>query len=1230
MAAIKYFQPFTLVNTILHISYIIRKSWMLLLVLLLNFNTVKSQASDFVTRWDLSKTGTAGNNSISFFTTNAAGSISYTWQEISPGSSSGSGSFSAGTATSRSITGLPTNAIIELRIAATNLQTFSIEEEDDTDGSRLIDVTQWGSVAWTSMKNMFVSCYNLNITATDLPDLTQATSMSYMFGNCSILTGPTNIGSWNTSNVTNMASMFSGATAFNQNIGSWNTSNVKDMTAMFYGATAFNQNIGSWNTSNVTNMEYMFSLATAFNQNIGSWNTSNVTNMAFMFFKVTAFNQNIGSWNTSNVINMGSMFSRASAFNQNIGSWNTANVTRMEGMFYSATAFNQNIGSWNTANVTHMSVMFSNATAFNQNIGNWNTANVTYMSAMFQKATAFNQNIGSWNTANVTHMSVMFSNATAFNQNIGNWNTANVVSMDEMFKGATAFNQNIGSWNTANVIRMDSMFKSAAAFNQNLGNWQLNNNVNIQSMLDNCGMNCENYSLTLAGWANTTTATGRSLSANGLTYGTNVVAFRNILTSSKGWTITGDAVSAGTCGPTAFYSKSTGNLDDLATWGTNTDGSGTNPSNFTNANQLFSIRNRSTASIASSWTVSGSNSMVIIGDAIAAITVSTGNNNISGNFKLTNNTTLEISSSNANSLNLICENGSTVDYNASGAQSIAKGNYYNLNISNNRSGASITLSSGTIEVRNDFTLTATNIGSWIYTGNTFVYCGSGAQTVAAIDYNNLIISGFRNAVPTITLASGTTRVYGNAYLSAFNDVNWINTGNNFEYPGSAGQQIGAYYYNNLSISGNKNNGLITLEYGTIGDANSVSVTATNISGWTNNGNIFNYYGSNAQTIAPEIVYNNLTISGSNNKTLGGNTLVQGNLALSNKLILSQYHFTLNGNVIGANSSNYVQTNGTGTFKKTIAAGIAFAFPVGNSSYNPASITNNTGTADLFAMRILDEVYYQGTSGFASNKPRVKRTWLIDKTNPNTGSGIDLIFNWNAGEATAGISAYKLYHYEGSEWQKQTGTTSTVDTSLTYTGYTGSFSPFSIGDDIVLLPVSWLYMRCNNSKADTNNIQWATASESNSRSFVVERSSNGKTFFALDSVAAAGNSSNINHYSYVDVHATEALTYYRIKQVDENGSEHLSEVCVVKPNNSEGSPLVSVYPNPAESVVFISAGENSQSFTWMLYNATGQQVALGSSVGGQSGINLGNLGKGIYNVHIQGEGFVQNVKLLVKP
>ena len=70
--------------------------------------------------------------------------------------------------------------------------------------------------------------------------------------------------------------MFNQATSFNQHIGSWNTSNVNNMNSMFYQRKTFNQNIGSWNTNNVNDMNAMFYHANAFNQDIGNWNINNV------------------------------------------------------------------------------------------------------------------------------------------------------------------------------------------------------------------------------------------------------------------------------------------------------------------------------------------------------------------------------------------------------------------------------------------------------------------------------------------------------------------------------------------------------------------------------------------------------------------------------------------------------------------------------------------------------------------------------------------------------------------------------------------------------------------------------------------------------------------------------------------------------------------------------------------------------------------------------------------
>ncbi|RED44627.1 MopE-related protein [Seonamhaeicola aphaedonensis] len=245
---------------------------------------------------------------------------------------------------------------------------------------KLLSVDQWGCSQWTSMNNAFNSCPNLVINATDTPNLSIATDLSFMFFLCSNLGNGTGNWAWDTSNIINMNRAFSHAINFNQDISSWNTSNVTDMSEMFQFAAQFNQDIGAWDTSNVLDMNRMFSEATAFNQDIGAWNTVNVTNMQLMFLQASSFNQNIGAWNTGNVTNMSAMFHSASNFNSDIGSWNTASVTNMSYMFYNVSSFDQDLGAWNVENLLDATSMFFQVTLSIANYDSlligWNAQNL--------------------------------------------------------------------------------------------------------------------------------------------------------------------------------------------------------------------------------------------------------------------------------------------------------------------------------------------------------------------------------------------------------------------------------------------------------------------------------------------------------------------------------------------------------------------------------------------------------------------------------------------------------------------------------------------------------------------------------------------------------------------------------------------------------------------------------------------------------------------------------------
>ena len=99
--------------------------------------------------------------------------------------------------------------------------------------------------------------------------------------------------------------------------------------------------ISHWDVSKVTNMDSMFAGATSFNQPLNKWNVSNVTSMRWMFLSAESFNQPLNKWNVSNVRVMCGMFWNARSFNQPLNNWDVSNETDMERMFRGASSFNQ-------------------------------------------------------------------------------------------------------------------------------------------------------------------------------------------------------------------------------------------------------------------------------------------------------------------------------------------------------------------------------------------------------------------------------------------------------------------------------------------------------------------------------------------------------------------------------------------------------------------------------------------------------------------------------------------------------------------------------------------------------------------------------------------------------------------------------------------------------------------------------------------------------------------------
>src|SRR3546814_6994018 len=156
---------------------------------------------------------------------------------------------------------------------STPFHNVAFFERSNDDKSKILAVNNWGTISWSGFQ--FNGCSNLKVTATDIPDLSGVTDLSWGFSKSGVDEIP-NINGWNMSNVTNLGSFLQHVTGFNQSLSDWDVSKVTDMSFRFDGANSFNQPLDSWDVSSMEQFDYMFRNASSFNQSLGAWNLASL------------------------------------------------------------------------------------------------------------------------------------------------------------------------------------------------------------------------------------------------------------------------------------------------------------------------------------------------------------------------------------------------------------------------------------------------------------------------------------------------------------------------------------------------------------------------------------------------------------------------------------------------------------------------------------------------------------------------------------------------------------------------------------------------------------------------------------------------------------------------------------------------------------------------------------------------------------------------------------------
>ena len=171
-----------------------------------------------------------------------------------------------------------------------------------------------------------------------------------------------------------------------------------------------------------------------------------------------------------------------------------------------------------------------------------------------------------------------------------------------------------------------------------------------------------------------------------------------------------------------------------------------------------------------------------------------------------------------------------------------------------------------------------------------------------------------------------------------------------------------------------------------------------------------------------------------------------------------------------------------------------------------------------------------------------------------------------------------------------------------------------------LPVTGLDFYAHRESPLLVQLQWQTLTEANNSGFYIERKLDNETAFMpvtfVGSKAEQGNSQTLLKYDYPDNNSFDGTTYYRIKQVDQDGKNSYSLIRLVKGDLS-GNLSLNVWPNPSPGFVNLQLLGSSKANELTLLDAQGKVVKK-IIVENQQSYRVEGLVPGIYFVSLKSD------------